>query len=188
MRMSEPPLELSGYVQGGRSGPAARLHISRSVAFKQVRRLESCCSLPRSGCWQRSSGACEFGIGVLERREALTEGDTFGCVRPDGRTLRSRRVCCSSRRAASSVDRGHRQRVWLHRQLGGAPHFEAYARVFHPARRGKKDCSVEVSWAQVAAANHRVMHPAAEGLDHGLLEVPARGRTARDLGSASCYR
>lgn len=36
--------------------------------------------------------------------------------------------------------------------------FEDYARVFHPALL----CEVEVRWADVASANNRVMHPAAE--------------------------
>jgi hypothetical protein len=40
--------------------------------------------------------------------------------------------------------------------------FEAYARVFHPARRGRWPNSVEVRWADVAGANGRVMHRAAE--------------------------
>jgi hypothetical protein len=37
--------------------------------------------------------------------------------------------------------------------------FESYARVFHPAERGD---GTEVRWAEVASANGRVMHPAAE--------------------------
>jgi hypothetical protein len=40
--------------------------------------------------------------------------------------------------------------------------FEAYARVFHPAARGSGDDAAEVRWADVAAANGRVMHAAAE--------------------------
>jgi hypothetical protein len=42
------------------------------------------------------------------------------------------------------------------------PVFEAYARVFHPAGRRSGEGDVEVRWADVAAANGRVMHPAAE--------------------------
>jgi hypothetical protein len=38
----------------------------------------------------------------------------------------------------------------------------AYARVFHPAMRGEGDGAAEVRWAEVARANGRVMHPAAE--------------------------
>jgi hypothetical protein len=40
--------------------------------------------------------------------------------------------------------------------------FEAYARVFHPATRGDGGSGAEVRWAEVAQANGRVMHPAAE--------------------------
>jgi hypothetical protein len=40
--------------------------------------------------------------------------------------------------------------------------FEAYARVFHPAGRRSGESYIEVTWADVAAANGRVMHPAAE--------------------------
>jgi hypothetical protein len=40
--------------------------------------------------------------------------------------------------------------------------FDAYARVFHPASRHTGASEVEVRWAGVAAANGRVMHPAAE--------------------------
>jgi hypothetical protein len=42
------------------------------------------------------------------------------------------------------------------------PVFDAYARVFHPASRGSGEDEVPVRWADVAAANGRVMHPAAE--------------------------
>jgi hypothetical protein len=40
--------------------------------------------------------------------------------------------------------------------------FEAYARVFHPAARTVAGEAVAVRWAEVALANGRVMHPAAE--------------------------
>ena len=40
--------------------------------------------------------------------------------------------------------------------------FAAYVRVFHPAARGPWPQRVEVRWAEVAASNGRVMHPAAE--------------------------
>ncbi len=40
--------------------------------------------------------------------------------------------------------------------------FDAYARVFHPASRRMGSSEVEVRWADVAAGNGRVMHPAAE--------------------------
>jgi hypothetical protein len=42
--------------------------------------------------------------------------------------------------------------------------FDRYARVFHPASRDSLigDESVEVRWAEVADANDRIMHPAAE--------------------------
>lgn len=40
--------------------------------------------------------------------------------------------------------------------------FAAYARVFHPAVRGEGGGAAEVRWAEVAQANGRVMHPAAE--------------------------
>lgn len=45
------------------------------------------------------------------------------------------------------------------------PGFEAYARVFHPAHASSRSDgpeSLEVRWAEVAAANSRIMHPAAE--------------------------
>ncbi|HTZ88347.1 MAG TPA: hypothetical protein VMB05_16910 [Solirubrobacteraceae bacterium] len=42
------------------------------------------------------------------------------------------------------------------------PAFEAYARVFHPAARREGKREVPVSWTEVAAANERKMHPAAE--------------------------
>jgi hypothetical protein len=42
------------------------------------------------------------------------------------------------------------------------PVFNAYARVFHPAWRGRDDDRVAVSWGEVAPANGREMHPAAE--------------------------
>ncbi len=61
----------------------------------------------------------------------------------------------------------------------------AYARVFHPAGRHHDDGTGEVRWAEVAAANGRVMHPAAEwgsitgswkyqlgGAQPGVWEVP----------------
>jgi hypothetical protein len=42
--------------------------------------------------------------------------------------------------------------------------FEHYVRVFHPASRDERlgDESIEVRWADVASANSRTMHPAAE--------------------------
>jgi hypothetical protein len=40
--------------------------------------------------------------------------------------------------------------------------FEAHARVFHPAERREGDKAVQVRWAEVASANGREMHPAAE--------------------------
>jgi hypothetical protein len=40
--------------------------------------------------------------------------------------------------------------------------FEAHARVCHPASRDKGDDTAEVRWTEVARANGRVMHPAAE--------------------------
>jgi hypothetical protein len=40
--------------------------------------------------------------------------------------------------------------------------FDAYARVFHPARLSDGASSIEVSWATVAAANGRVAHAAME--------------------------
>jgi hypothetical protein len=40
--------------------------------------------------------------------------------------------------------------------------FDAYARVFHPARLRAGSSVKEVRWAEVAAANGRAMHPAAE--------------------------
>jgi hypothetical protein len=40
--------------------------------------------------------------------------------------------------------------------------FEAYARVFHPARRRAGESWVEVPWARVAAANGRVAHAGME--------------------------
>jgi hypothetical protein len=40
--------------------------------------------------------------------------------------------------------------------------FDDYARVFHPAVRYDGDDDVEVSWAEVAAANRTVAHPAME--------------------------
>jgi len=42
------------------------------------------------------------------------------------------------------------------------PMFDAYARVFHPASRGVGKDAVDVRWDDVAAANDRVMHAAAE--------------------------
>lgn len=42
------------------------------------------------------------------------------------------------------------------------PVFDAYARVFHPASRGRGDEEIAVSWAEVAQANGREMHAAAE--------------------------
>jgi hypothetical protein len=42
------------------------------------------------------------------------------------------------------------------------PVFEAYARVFHPAWRGRDAHRTAVSWGEVARANGRAMHPAAE--------------------------
>ncbi|MDE3069283.1 MAG: hypothetical protein KGJ43_00965, partial [Acidobacteriota bacterium] len=42
------------------------------------------------------------------------------------------------------------------------PVFDSYVRVFHPAGRASGDDEVDVRWAEVAAANGRVMHPAAE--------------------------
>src|ERR1700691_3223823 len=42
------------------------------------------------------------------------------------------------------------------------PVFQAYARVFHPASRGRDDDQIAVSWRDVAEANGREMHAAAE--------------------------
>jgi len=42
------------------------------------------------------------------------------------------------------------------------PVFEAYARIFHPASRAAGDDQLSVRWADVAEANGREMHPAAE--------------------------
>ena len=42
------------------------------------------------------------------------------------------------------------------------PVFDAYARVFHPASRGRGGDGTAVSWAEVAHANGRAMHAAAE--------------------------
>jgi hypothetical protein len=42
------------------------------------------------------------------------------------------------------------------------PVFEAYARVFHPAVRYRGDDDVDVSWAEVAAANRATAHPLME--------------------------
>lgn len=42
------------------------------------------------------------------------------------------------------------------------PVFDAYARVFHPARFGFNDEGRAVRWADVASANGTTMHPAAE--------------------------
>ncbi|HTZ62648.1 MAG TPA: hypothetical protein VMB51_00935 [Solirubrobacteraceae bacterium] len=42
------------------------------------------------------------------------------------------------------------------------PVFDAYARVFHPASRDRGEQRIAVSWAEVARANAREMHPAAE--------------------------
>jgi hypothetical protein len=51
------------------------------------------------------------------------------------------------------------------------PVFEAYARVFHPAARYAGDDDVDVTWAQVAAANATIAHPAMEwGSITGLME------------------
>jgi hypothetical protein len=72
--------------------------------------------------------------------------------------------------------------------------FEAYARVFHPAHYG--DPAIEVRWAQVAEANGRVMHPAAEWGsltgswqmqrdEDGLWDAePATGELPRDVAMA----
>jgi hypothetical protein len=40
--------------------------------------------------------------------------------------------------------------------------FEAYARVFHPAAPRHGDSGVDMRWSEVASANDREMHPAAE--------------------------
>jgi hypothetical protein len=51
------------------------------------------------------------------------------------------------------------------------PVFEAYARVFHPATRFDDVEDVDVTWAEVAAANATVAHPAMEwGSITGLME------------------
>ncbi len=42
------------------------------------------------------------------------------------------------------------------------PVFEAYARIFHPASRGRDEDESAVRWTDVAEANSREMHPAAE--------------------------
>ena len=42
------------------------------------------------------------------------------------------------------------------------PVFDAYARVFHPASRRGGETEIPVTWADVAKANGRKMHPAAE--------------------------
>ena len=78
------------------------------------------------------------------------------------------------------------------------PVFEAYARVFHPAVRYAGDDDVDVPWAQVAAANATVAHPAMEwGSITGLMEffdqadqsplwdgAPARGHLPVQLAAA----
>lgn len=51
------------------------------------------------------------------------------------------------------------------------PLFDAFARVFHPAARYAGDDDVDVRWADVAAANATVAHPAMEwGSITGLME------------------
>jgi hypothetical protein len=53
----------------------------------------------------------------------------------------------------------------LHHAVVGSlvpPLFDAYARVFHPAVRYAGDDDVDVRWAEVAAANRTVAHPAME--------------------------
>lgn len=75
------------------------------------------------------------------------------------------------------------------------PVFPAYARVFHPAARYAGDDDVDVTWAEVAAANATVAHPAMEwGSITGLMEfydqadqsplwdgAPARGHLPADV-------
>src|ERR1700712_1420597 len=51
------------------------------------------------------------------------------------------------------------------------PVFEASPRVFHPAVRYAGDDDIDVTWAEVAAANATVAHPAMEwGSITGLME------------------
>jgi hypothetical protein len=78
------------------------------------------------------------------------------------------------------------------------PVFEAYARVFHPAVRYAGDDDVDVPWAEVAAANATVAHPAMEWASiTGLMEffdqadqsplwdgAPARGHLPAQVASA----
>jgi hypothetical protein len=78
------------------------------------------------------------------------------------------------------------------------PVFEAYARVFHPAARYVGDDDVDVTWAEVAAANATVAHPAMEWASiTGLMEffdqadqsplwdgAPARGHLPADVAQA----
>ena len=77
------------------------------------------------------------------------------------------------------------------------PVFEAYARVFHPAYRYDGDDDLEVSWAEVAAANVTAAHPAMEWASiTGLMEffdqadqsplwdgAPARGHLPAQVAS-----
>jgi hypothetical protein len=78
------------------------------------------------------------------------------------------------------------------------PVFAAYARVFHPAVRYAGDDDVDVPWAEVAAANATVAHPAMEWASiTGLMEffdqadqsplwdgAPARGHLPAQIASA----
>jgi hypothetical protein len=72
--------------------------------------------------------------------------------------------------------------------------FPRFARVFHPATRREGGGEVDVSWADVAAAGGRTMHPAAEwGSLTGswqIKAVPGRwGWSAGDrLPTATCGR
>jgi hypothetical protein len=58
------------------------------------------------------------------------------------------------------------------------PVFDAYARVFHPATRMEDKEEVPVRWADVAEANGRTMHPAAEwgSIVAGLLAYKQSGQ------------
>src|SRR6195952_257928 len=78
------------------------------------------------------------------------------------------------------------------------PVFEASPRVFHPAVRYAGDDDIDVAWAEVAAANATVAHPAMEwGSITGLMEffdqadqsplwdgAPARGHLPAQIARA----
>jgi hypothetical protein len=106
----------------------------------------------------------------LDRRDQRVDGDHGARLRPRPGAARNRTlssgpgaglVAAADARAADWLVAGVRCFDYTVGSIVPTG-FEAYARIFHPARSGVGAEQVAVRWSEVAAANDRVMHAVAE--------------------------